>query len=90
MTTSLKLSKSMVFVLLTVFNSKSQEIVPIRGGYWSVDGEKLVFSGGTQTIHALAARDLLSSVSLPGAPSWKSKYRITENGKVVSQSIQYR
>lgn len=83
----LKLSEPMTFVLLSVFNSKSKEVVPIGGGYWSVDGEKVVFSGGTQTIQALASRGLLSSVSLPGAPSWKSKYRITENGRMVADTI---
>jgi hypothetical protein len=87
MSTSLKLSESMVFVLLNVCNSKSKEIVPIGGGYWSIDGEKLEFSGDTKTIYALATRGLLVKSSLPGAPDWKSKYMLTENGKQVAEAI---
>jgi DNA-binding HxlR family transcriptional regulator len=52
-----------------------------------IDFEELKFSGGTQTIYALATCGLLVKSSLPGAPDWKSKYVLTGNGKQVAEVI---
>lgn len=55
--------------------------------YGMIDFEELKFSGGTQTIYALATRGLLAKSSLRGVPEWKSKYVLTENGKQVAEAI---